>query len=437
MDSSKIIETELNWENLPVIAKRALQIVSTDQGFVTYHIDIESGSKLGDGYMSIIIRATINGTKGTPEGVEIKDVIHSFTVLCKMQVESKARREFTNSTSAFKREILLYTEYLPALEKLQLAYGINGDEGFYNYPKCFYAEFDEETEDAILVMSDLRDEGYKLANKYKPLDLDVIEIVLKGLGRLHALSFALQIKRPDIFKKFEALDDIMSKIMVQPQSKQMWDSVFPAAINSLQGKYPNIVSKLEFLRDNIENEFMYLVDRKNSGQYSVVGHGDSWTNNFLFKFNSQQKPLDIAFIDWQISRYASPVLDLVYFLFTATDKETREVAYENLLHIYHKSFSAILKRFGEDPDKVFSFDVLKRELKKFGRFGLLMSICLLSFVTIEPDDLPDLNEAMEDMMKETPENGTQNAMMKAAEANSKRMEPRIRDIVLDFERLGT
>lgn len=436
MENGSGVETELNWDNLPSLAKRALKVVSSEQGFVTYKINIESGSKLGDGYMSVIVRATIIGTKATEAGVEVKDATHEFTVLCKMQVLSKARRQFTNSNGAFMREIVLYNGYLPELERLQLEYGISAKEGFFNYPKCYYAQYDEETDDAVIVMKDMRDEGYKLANKYKPLDVGICELVVQGLGKLHALSFALEKKRPDLFVQFQKLEDILGKIMTQPQTKEMWDSVFPTAFNSLQGEHPHIKAKLEKIRDNLNDEFKFLVDDKNSGRYSVIGHGDSWTNNFLFKFGPRQQPEDIAFIDWQISRYASPVLDLVYFLFTATDKETRDKHYESLLKLYHDSFSTLLRKFGEDPDKIYPFDALKQELKKFGRFGLIMSICLLSFVTISPDDMPDMDEAMEELMKEDRDTGTKNSMMLAAEANSKLMEPRIRDIILDIDHFG-
>lgn len=436
MENDNGLEPELNWNNLPAIAKRALKIVATEQGFVTYKIDIESGSKLGDGYMSVIVRATIIGTKALKDAIEIKDASHEFTVLCKIQVLSKARREFTNSNEAFKREISLYNDYLPELEKLQLEHGISVTEGFFNYPKCYYAEYDIETDDAIIVMKDMRDEGYKLANKYKPLDIGICEIVVQGLGKLHALSFALEKKRPELFVNFKKYGDIMAKIMTQPQTQQMWDSIFPAAINSLRGEHPKIEEKIHKLRENLSEEFLFLVDDKNSGKFSVVGHGDSWTNNFLFKFGLKNQPEDIIFIDWQVSRYASPVLDLVYFLFTATDKDTRDHHFANLLKLYHDSFSTLLRKFGENPDKIYSFDVFQQEMKKFARFGLLMSICLLCFVTISPDDLPDMDEAMEDLMKEDQESGGKNVMMAAAEANSKLMEPRIRDIILDFEHFG-
>lgn len=426
-------EKELNWDNLPAIAKRALKIVAGEQSFVSYKINIESGSKLGDGYMSVIVRATIIGTKGTNTGEEIKNVNHEFTVLCKMQLLSKARREFTNSNSAFKREIMMYDEYLPELEKIQIECGIK--DGFFNYPKCYYAEYDNETEDAIIVMKDMRDDGYKLANKYKPLDIGICEIVVKNLGKLHGLSFVFEKRCPELFAKYKKLEDIMSAIMLKPQSKQMWDSVFSTAFSSLEGKHPNVVEKLEKLQENLNNEFAFLLNLENSGKFSVMGHGDSWTNNFLFKFGPQQQPEDIIFIDWQISRYASPVLDLVYFLFTATDKETRDNHYERLLKLYHDSLSNILIQFVESSENVFSFDKFKEEMKRFGRYGLLMSICLLSFVTISPEDLPDMDEAMEDWMRNDSDE-QKNVLMQVAEENSKRMQPRIRDIILDIDRYG-
>ncbi|XP_063695698.1 uncharacterized protein LOC134827090 [Culicoides brevitarsis] len=421
---------ELTWNNLPEIAKRALKIVAKQQNFVSYNVKIASGSSVGDGYMSVIVRATIIGTKSS------ENITHEFPVLCKMQVVSKARREFSNSNALFKREIAMYKDYLPELEKIQREYGVSTKEGFFNYPKCYYAEFDDATDDGILVMNDIRDEGYAMVSKYEPLDIAVIRLVVQQLAKLHALSFVFERKKPEIFAKFKKYEDLMEQIMVQPATVGMWNTVFPVAINSLQGKHPKIEEKLKKLRENLAVEYKYLTNPENSGKYSVLGHGDSWSNNFMFKFGPSKIPNDVMVLDWQLSRYASPILDLAYFLFTSTDKPTRDAHYANLLKLYHETFGAFLEKFGEQSERIFPFSAFQEEWKKFGKLGLLHALLILGVVTISTEDLPDMDKSMDELMDPNAKENAQSAMMKAAEANLKKLEPRIRDIVLDIDRFG-
>ena len=59
-------------------------------------------------------------------------------------------------------------------------------------------------------------------------------------------------------------------------------------------------------------------------------------------------PVELRLLDFQIARYASPVLDVLYYVFCCTTKELRDEHYEDLLKIYHSSLSDFLKRFEEN-----------------------------------------------------------------------------------------
>lgn len=102
-------------------------------------------------------------------------------------------------------------------------------------------------------------------------------------------------------------------------------------------------------------------------------------------------------MDWQITRYASPVLDLMYFLFTASTKAFRDQHYETLLDIYYQSLSDFMRRLGSDPDQLFPRKALDEQLQRFGRFGLLMAVMLLPVITTKSEDVPDLEVMAEKM----------------------------------------
>lgn len=53
--------------------------------------------------------------------------------------------------------------------------------------------------------------------------------------------------------------------------------------------------------------------------------------------------MDVILIDFQLTRYASPVIDIAYFMYMATEKELRGKHYETLLEICYWALAAVLQ----------------------------------------------------------------------------------------------
>lgn len=103
-------------------------------------------------------------------------------------------------------------------------------------------------------------------------------------------------------------------------------------------------------------------------------------------------PSSVCIIDWQLYRYGSPVLDILYYVFSATDKETRDKHYDNLLQLYYDALSKIVRRLGSDPDKLFTFNDLQDQLKICGKFVLIMPPLLLQIMMADANDVCNLDE---------------------------------------------
>lgn len=113
-------------------------------------------------------------------------------------------------------------------------------------------------------------------------------------------------------------------------------------------------------------------------------------NNFFFFQNNS--PKDICLYDWQVLRYASPALDLLYYMFISTNKSLRAENYNKLLKVYYQNLSDHIKRLGGNPDNLFTFQNLLQQLKKFGKFGVLFSTLLLQIILRESSELPDMDQ---------------------------------------------
>lgn len=138
-------------------------------------------------------------------------------------------------------------------------------------------------------------------------------------------------------------------------------------------------------------------------------------------------------IDWQITRYSSPALDLLYYIFSATDSQFRAEEYNNLLRIYHTSLTQIVEKLGGDSQKLFTFDDLQNQMKKFGKFALVMSPMFIMMTLADEKDLAN----MDDISQELGKKDEQLSMVKGYDAETQILyNERIQGLMRDVVKLG-
>lgn len=117
---------------------------------------------------------------------------------------------------------------------------------------------------------------------------------------------------------------------------------------------------------------------------------------YLFPFFQSPVPQKICLLDFQIARFASPVLDLVYFLFTSTNKAVRDDHIHTIWDLYHTQLSRTIRRLGSDPEKLYNRATFDQELIRYGKFGALIAPMLLQVITAPASELPDMDKMAED-----------------------------------------
>lgn len=406
--------------------RKSLEIVASAEGFRNYDFVIDHGSSVGDGFVGVIYKVQIKEN----------DSDKALTVLTKVLPESKARREQPGTLPMFEREVFVYNVLLPELVAFQKEKKITRTHGYFNFPKVYYADYDEELKDGIIIMEDLRDTGHRMWDKFKPIDLEHAKLLMMALGRLHALSFAMKIKKPEQFEKFRELKDIYGSLMNDEGTKTFLDASLQQALSTLDTNDVKSRNKFEGMMSSI-NSIMQN-DLYSGEPYSVFNHGDCWVNNMLYHYTKRGRPEEIVQIDWQISRYCSPVQDLVYFIFICTDKKMRDNHFDELLNVYHRSLKELLDHLGGNTMVQFPFTALLRELKKFGKFGVMSACFIVPWLNMKNDELPD-----QDMMAEKIQGADQEVldeMMKEFIGGNKegkdKINERVRDIILDGIRYG-
>lgn len=138
----------------------------------------------------------------------------------------------------------------------------------------------------------------------KDITIDHVLLVMKTLGKFHAVSIALKDQEPEKFS--EIVDNLEEIFFVRggPMSAHV-NQAETMAINCITDD--NDVDLLEaILRLYETNQYDQLVDLANSNAaepYAVVLHGDLWSNNTMFRYDETSRTLtDVCFIDWQVTR---------------------------------------------------------------------------------------------------------------------------------------
>lgn len=393
---------------------KSLNKVAEVEGFKNFHLDIDYGSKIGDGFLGVILKVKII------EGEKI------LSVLAKVPPENKARREVLRSMDFFAREVYMYNVVLPEFVKFQKENEITESEGFYNIAKIYLAECNDD--DSIIIMEDLRDINFKNWNKFKPIDYDHASLIMATLGKFHAISIAMKLQKPELFKKISTMKEIFytfrNEKSVERLQKMIQKLVEVAPQND----------QIHRIYDNIKNEVLMCVDFEAAEPFSCITHGDCWTNNFLFHYDKNGHPDDIVLIDWQASRYSSPVLDLVYFLFISSDKELRGKYYDQLMDVYHQAFINLCTYMGVDKIFEFSYNNLQDQLKFFGKYGVIMSSFVVPLTQAHVEDIPDFDKISEEIQQENEKEEAKSVFV--YKTKNKIIDNRIRDIIDDSAAYG-
>lgn len=376
------MQSELITNCLHRIAKR--------EGFTDYKIEATAGSKHGDNFLGVMSAITLSGTR-RQNSLSKSEVLH---LICKAPPLNQIRKKNWKSKLVFDREIYVYTKLLPAFVRFQAEKGLSEADSFRAFPKVYECEVDEESEMYILIMEDLRVKNFEMWPKEKMISLDHELLVLRELAKFHALSFAMKDQRPAEFDEFkQQLKDVSYEIVIGGSLKSFIHQSVERLENALERpEHKQLVQNFQKRYLQVMEEFLV---GPSSTEFAVIRHGDCWNNNFLFQYAGNKELKSINFLDWQLSHYSSPALDLLYNIFSSTDKEFRDKHYFKLLDAYYSSLSETIRKLGSDPNKLYSYENFRMQLRKFGEYALLMATMIISIRVAKANDVLNLDEFAE------------------------------------------
>ncbi|CAH2098087.1 unnamed protein product [Euphydryas editha] len=331
----------------------------------TYHVDLVCGK--GENYIANVFRVSINET----------DKNNSVSVIVKTLINTVRQELFRE---LHKREVNAY-KYV--IKKFDLLQNILADDERTIVPNCIFSSTAKNNE--VIILEDLLLRGFVIENKLKKcenLDYSEVHFILTELAKFHALSFVFQYKEESNFKSLsnEFKDLIFQdKFLNKTKLRNYFQESYLMSLNLI--KNIEAKNKLEKVKDKlIEILRMYSEEKK----YNVFCHGDCWINNILFKDEADRKQL--CFLDFQAMRYASPVTDIMYFLYLCTDSTFRTKYFEDLKLAYYNTLESFLKKFDIEANNMYPKEEFHKDITEMLPYGLLIALIELRIVTTTPDE---------------------------------------------------
>lgn len=333
--------------------------ITVEDFFISLHTDAS------EQYASTIYRATLSyWTKGK---------IESLAVVIKL-ISSKVNQ--LADASSFENELNLYKNFISPMQNLLAQAGCADAQ---LAPKLMYASTEPQP---VMILEDATHNHYEL---YKQsMTFENAEIVAEKLAKFHAASYCLL---KDVSNKLPSGGSSgLFKANPSQGVKFMEEnfSIFTEEIAKWKGfekyaeKFKNLIPN--FLQRGTE---IYNPEIDNLSM-KVLNHGDFHYNNMLVKFDSEQSSvLDVMFIDFQLSFWGTPAVDLYYLLYLVCNKEARDNHRQEIICHYYKKLVETLDKFGHMGTVPTLLDI-NNELLKAGFLEVVIVVCFIPFLFADP-----------------------------------------------------
>jgi len=349
---------------------------------VTY--EVSPGAAVGENWISSVYRITTPSHRPS-----------SYFVKCLPTCE--ARRTAMESDIFFRNEVQFYRCVLPEFVKFQ-------EEKRATSPFRSVATIYHISEQTI-VMEDMKVRGYKMLDKRESLDMPHIRLVLKEMGRFHGLSFAFKDQNPQTFADMKSsINETVFRSSATGHFNSILTSGWKAALGIARKTFTTEhLQIIEAFLGNVWNKMGTLATPQEP--YAVILHGDAYTNNILFHYpleETEENPDKLCLIDFQMSRYGSPALDLSFFLLRYYTEEAGH-NYRDLLRVYHDALREFVMELGSNADELFPFSALEEEMGKYSAFGMAMTLISIPGTMSEAsgpvydDDSKDASDIIRDV----------------------------------------
>ncbi|XP_014214810.1 uncharacterized protein LOC106643983 [Copidosoma floridanum] len=359
-----------------------------DQGVVEIlSWDVETISGKGDNYLSVVNKVRVES--------KAKDQVLETRLIVKSLPRNLFRRKLLRSSEYFGNEITFYDKIATKFKSYLSA---KEQDHLLCIPRCYAYHLDGEND--FIALEDVTCRGYDSIPRQSCLSYGECKQFLEAMARFHGISFAFKDERKE---EFDGLSSLLSETfyrtdVYETSLKLFYDDLFRVAKDALTKEYPGSEGEAVFNACQPDDLFEKTVEMCTSPntETSVISQGDTWAPNFMVRRVESGQP-DVLIIDFQIARCASPVLDVIFFIYQCTDKSVREGCWAVLLDDYYTELCRTMEVLGADPDKLYPKDVFRDEVQKYGLYGLMFALVNIPLSLVSENQVFDLDSIKEEV----------------------------------------
>ncbi|XP_077292153.1 uncharacterized protein LOC143915394 [Arctopsyche grandis] len=284
----------------------------------------------------------------------------------------KTHSDYVENIGAFQKEINLFQELMPQLQKTTSFLECQWS------PKCYLVK------ENALVFENLSNSNYRMADGRGLLDLKHCIAVTKTLADFHAASILWEHeKKASINENYPHLVKEVAYVLEEGHVRNMWLKSGTDALVYLCSKI-----KRENKASAIPSKIRKAVANVGAIHKScnVLSHGDLWANNLMFQYNNNNEVVHCVLVDFQLIRYAPCALDLMCCLHLIASQTLRDQHLIHLINIYFDHLSNLIRSRGFNPEEIIPKSTFIQDCDRYKQTALAEA-CLFGLTIWLPSSL--------------------------------------------------
>ena len=242
-------------------------------GHEVHHFEIEPFAE-GTGIIGQVVRVHLEGAQPFP------------SLVAKFPSPSEANRGVAHAYDMYGREVRFYQSIAEQVK--------------VRTPKCYFAEFDQSSQDFVLLIEDLR--AFEIGDQVQGCSLDQAHQIISTIARLHASAW-----QPDHLSLISHNNGAQRDGMIAG-----FDMGWPVVVEAFRDLIPPAAM---IAGDKMAAATPRLL-REMCAPPVCLAHADVRLDNVFFGSG------EIALVDWQSVCTSAPEQDLAYFLTQSVPLET-------------------------------------------------------------------------------------------------------------------
>ncbi|XP_017476484.1 PREDICTED: uncharacterized protein LOC108366561 [Rhagoletis zephyria] len=356
-----------------------LRNLETGDGIKIIKLDISPASMKGDHFASIMFRAKIEykTTSQAPSS--------TISLIVKTLTDGGEKCEMLEQSRMFQTEINMYKNTLPRIAEVLAEHG----DSIVLAPKMLYSTLEPRQ---IIILEDLSENGYTVMRNRFPTD-DEMKAIYRKLAKVHAVSYAIgQSEDHEVVTQHQ--EGLFSSEFILEY--ELFKTALRNFIDLLttHDEFSEYLPKFQVMEKDILRRCHKLFNVYKNGiknEVLVINHGDFHLKNLMFRFDEKSQMQDFMLLDFHLSVYAPPIVDLIYSKYAMCSSAMRD-NYDVYLRSYFEQFNETLKLI-DYKGELLKYCDLKISALRYRHFTVFIITLLLpilySVLILSPEELKD------------------------------------------------